>query len=234
MYYSLYLTMIPLKDDVPSSTFPLIVLLLIAVNILLFLHEISLEKSLEPFLRNYAVIPANFFSIKADIFSRFSPLITSIFLHGSWVHLLGNMWFLWVFGNNIEDRMGHIRFPLFYLLCGISSGLVHTYMNPKSIIPTIGASGAISGILGAYFVLYPFSRVLTLVPIFFVYFVRLPAFFFLGLWFLLQFFSGASSILSGEAMTGGIAWWAHIGGFAAGVILLPFFLLGRKSGNKKR
>ena len=226
--------MIPLKDDVPRSTFPLIVLLLIAVNILLFLHEISLEKTLELFIKNYGVIPARFFSLNIDIFSRSYPFITSLFLHGSWVHLLGNMWFLWIFGNNIEDRMGHFRFSIFYLVCGIASGLMHTYINPQSSIPTIGASGAISGILGAYFVLYPFARVLTLVPIFFIYFVRLPAFFFLGLWFLLQFFSGASSILSGETMTGGVAWWAHIGGFASGIVLLPFFLIGRKRSNKSR
>lgn len=125
--------------------------------------------------------------------------------------------------------MGHFRFPIFYLGCGIASGLAHIYMNPESTIPSIGASGAISGILGAYFILYPFSRVLTLIPIFFIWFVKLPAFLFLGLWFLIQFFSGASSILNGgAAMTGGVAWWAHIGGFVAGIILLPFFLVGRK------
>ncbi len=225
--------MIPLKADVPRSTFPLVVLLLISINILLFLHEISLEKSLELFIRNYSIIPVNFFSPNANIFSRFSPLITSTFLHGSWVHLLGNMWFLWIFGNNIEDRMGHLCFPLFYLSCGIAGGLAHIYINPESTIPSIGASGAISGILGAYFILYPFARVLTLVPIFFIWFVKLPAFFFLGFWFLMQFFSGASSILNGEAMTGGVAWWAHIGGFVMGIILLPFFLIGRKR-NKPR
>lgn len=225
--------MIPLKADVPRSTFPLIVLLLISINILLFLHEISLEKSLELFIRTYGIIPVNFSSSNVDIFSRFSPLITSTFLHGSWLHLLGNMWFLWLFGNNIEDRMGHLRFPLFYLSCGIAGSLAHIYINPESTIPSIGASGAISGILGAYFVLYPFARVLTLVPIFFIWFVKLPAFFFLGFWFLMQFFSGASSILNGEAMTGGVAWWAHIGGFVTGIILLPFFLIGRKRNNPR-
>jgi membrane associated rhomboid family serine protease len=225
--------MIPIKDDVPRTTFPLVVLLLITLNILLFLHEISLGKSLELFIKNYSIIPNIFFSPNVDTFSRFYPFFTSIFLHGSWVHLLGNMWFLWVFGNNIEDRMGHIRFPLFYLGCGIASGLAHTYMNPESAIPTIGASGAISGILGAYLVLYPFSRVLTLVPIFFIYFVKIPAFFFLGVWFLVQFFSGASSILAGEATTGGVAWWAHVGGFASGIVLLPFFLIGRKKDKRR-
>ena len=226
--------MIPLKDDVPTTTFPLVVLLLITLNILLFLYEISLGKYLELFIKNYSIIPNIFFSHNVNTFSRFYPFFTSIFLHCSWVHLLGNMWFLWVFGNNIEDKMGHIRFPLFYLGCGIASGLAHTYMNPESAIPTIGASGAISGILGAYLVLYPFSRVLTLVPIFFIYFVKIPAFFFLGVWFLVQFFSGASSILAGEVTTGGVAWWAHVGGFASGIVLLPFFLIGRKSSNKSR
>jgi membrane associated rhomboid family serine protease len=221
--------MIPLKDDAPSSTFPFVILLLIFINIILFLHEVSLGKSLEPFIRNYAIIPTHFFSFKTHNFSRFYPLITSTFLHGSWLHLLGNMWFLWIFGDNIEHRMGHLRFPFFYLVCGIVSGLVHIYINPGSSIPSIGASGAISGILGAYFVLYPFSRVNTLVPIFFFfYFVKLPAFFFLGLWFLIQFFSGAISLSSTEAMTGGVAWWAHIGGFVAGIILLPLFLIGRE------
>lgn len=226
--------MIPLKDDAPTSTFPFIVLFLIVINIALFLYEASLGKSLELFIKNYALVPVIFFSAKTDMFSRFYPLFTSIFLHGSLVHLIGNMWFLWIFGNNIEDRMGHVRFPLFYLLCGIASSLAHTYINPESTIPTIGASGAISGILGAYLVLYPFSKVLTLVPIFFIYFIRIPAFFFLGLWFLFQFFSGASSVLSGDTASGGVAWWAHIGGFASGIILLPLFLIGRKTtGGKK-
>jgi membrane associated rhomboid family serine protease len=140
------------------------------------------------------------------------------------------MWFLWIFGNNIEDRMGHLRFVIFYLGCGIAGGLAHIYVNPASNIPTIGASGAISGILGAYFLLYPFARILTAVPIFFfLYFIKLPAFFFLGLWFLIQFFSGTSSILAEPTVTGEVAWWAHIGGFAAGIVLVPFFLIGRKN-----
>ncbi|MCK4905551.1 rhomboid family intramembrane serine protease [bacterium] len=240
--------MIPLKNDIPRNTFPLIVLLLILINILLFFHEISLGKSLELFIKNYGVIPVNFFSNKADLFSRGYTLITSIFLHGSWMHLLGNMWFLWIFGKDIEDRLGHLRYIIFYLVCGIAGGLAHIYVNPASAIPTIGASGAISGILGAYFILYPFARILTAVPIFtksplfvfaqrklggiFFYFIKLPAFFFLGLWFLIQFFSGTSSILTESTSMGEVAWWAHIGGFAAGIILVPFFLIGRKSKTK--
>ncbi len=222
--------MIPLKNDIPRNTFPLIVLLLILINILLFFHEISLGKSLELFIKNYGVIPVNFFSNKADLFSRGYTLITSTFLHGSWLHLFGNMWFLWIFGKNIEDRLGHLRYIIFYLGCGIAGGLAHIYVNPASNIPTIGASGAISGILGAYFILYPFTRILTAVPIFFFfYFIKLPAFFFLGLWFLIQFFSGTSSILTEPTSMGEVAWWAHVGGFAAGIILVPFFLIGRKN-----
>ena len=225
--------MIPLKDDVHTTLFPFVVLFIIAANIALFFYEVSLGKSLELFIKNYAVIPVVFFSATTGMISRIYPLFTSIFLHGSLVHLLGNMWFLWIFGNNIEDRMGHIRFPLFYLSCGVASALAHTYINPESTIPTIGASGAISGVLGAYLVLYPFAKVLTLIPIFFIYFVRIPAFFFLGLWFLIQFFSGASSMLSKDAASGGVAWWAHIGGFVAGIILLPLFLIGRQTSGKK-
>ena len=221
--------MIPLKDDAPRSTFPFIILLLIFANVIFFLYEISLGKSLEGFIKIYGITPEIFFDSGVDYFPRFSPLVTSIFLHGGWFHLIGNMWFLWIFGDNIEDRMGHFRFPFFYLICGIAGSLAHIYINPESSIASIGASGAISGILGAYFVLYPFSRVNTIVPIFFFfYFIKLPAFFFLGLWFLIQFFSGTSSLLIEESATGGVAWWAHIGGFAAGIVFLPLFLIGRK------
>lgn len=225
--------MIPLKDSVPRQTFPFTILLLIFANIIMFLYEISLGKSLEGFIYNYGVIPKAFLSPKTSEISQFPTLITSMFLHGSWLHLLGNMWFLWVFGDNIEDRMGHLRFPFFYLICGIAGALAHIYINPGANIPSIGASGAISGILGAYFILYPFSRVNTLVPVFFFfYFIKLPAFFFLGLWFLIQFFSGAATILVTETATHqGIAWWAHIGGFAAGIAFLPFFLIGREKRN---
>jgi membrane associated rhomboid family serine protease len=226
--------MIPLKDNVPRETFPFTIFLLIFANVIVFLYEISLGKSLGGFIYNYGIIPKTFLSPRTGGISQFSTLITSMFLHGGWLHLLGNMWFLWVFGDNIEDRMGHSRFPIFYLLCGIAGGLAHIYINPGASIPSIGASGAISGVLGAYFILYPFSRVNTLVPVFFFfYFIKLPAFFFLGLWFLIQFFSGAATILVAETATHqGVAWWAHIGGFAAGVVLLPFFLIGRKK-NKK-
>lgn len=219
--------MIPLKNEIKRNSFPAITLALIIINIIIFSHEISLGKSLEGFIKNYAVIPVVFLN-KTNFFSRIYPLITSIFLHGSWIHLFGNMWFLWIFGTSIEDRIGHLRFVIFYLGCGIAGALAHIYMNPASTVPTIGASGAISGILGAYFILYPFSRILTAVPIFFfLYFIKLPAFFFLGFWFLIQFFSGTLSIIKEGTASEGTAWWAHIGGFASGLALIPLFLIGR-------
>jgi len=139
------------------------------------------------------------------------------------------MWFFWIFGKNVEDRMGHLRFLFFYLGCALAGSLTHIYLNPDSLLPTIGASGAIAGVLGAYFILFPYSRILTLIPLFFFYYlVKLPAFFFLGLWFLIQFFSGAFSILRAEEGLRGVAWWAHVGGFAGGIVLLPFFLIGKR------
>ena len=144
-------------------------------------------------------------------------------MHGGWLHLLGNCWFLWIFADNVEDRLGHIRFLLFYLLCGLGAGILHFLFNAGSLLPAVGASGAISGILGAYFVLFPYSRVLTVIPIFFFWrIVELPAFVFLGLWFIFQFFSGLLSI--GSSFAGGVAWWAHVGGFIIGILLLKFFL----------
>jgi len=134
------------------------------------------------------------------------------------------MLYLWIFGDNVEDRLGHFRFLIFYLLCGFAAGLAHVYANPDSVVPTVGASGAISGVLGAYFVLFPHSRVITLIPIFFFFdVIELPAFFFLGFWFLMQFFNGIASLSVPTYMTGGVAWWAHIGGFIAGVLLVKIF-----------
>jgi membrane associated rhomboid family serine protease len=147
-----------------------------------------------------------------------------MFLHAGWMHLIGNMWYLWIFGDNVEDRLGHFNFLLFYLLCGLAAGVVHTAANLDSTVPSLGASGAIAGVLGAYAVSYPFARVLTLVPIvFFFQVIEVPAIIILGLWFLLQFLSGASSITTSQAASGGVAWWAHIGGFIAGILLLAVF-----------
>ena len=203
--------MIPLRDVIPSRTFPLFTITFIVLNSVAFLFEVSLpERPLEAFLHVYGVVPARF---------SWLTLVTSMFLHGGWLHFLGNMLYLWIFGDNVEDRLGHGRFVLFYLMCGAAAGLAHVFMNPNSIIPTIGASGAIAGVMGAYFVLYPRSRVLALVPLFIFWeIIEVPAIIFLGIWFLMQFFSGVGSIAADAGgQTGGVAFWAHVAGFMAGV-----------------
>ncbi|NLA74982.1 MAG: rhomboid family intramembrane serine protease, partial [Deltaproteobacteria bacterium] len=158
---------------------------------------------------------------------QISALVTFMFLHGGFWHLLGNMWSLYIFGDNIEDRLGHVRYLVFYLLSGIASGVLHLVLHPHSTIPTIGASGAIAGVMGAYMISYPKSKILTLIPIFFIpYFIEVPAFIFLGIWFFLQFLNAAGSSAHG----GGIAWWAHIGGFIAGILFLKMLLAAPRSG----
>ena len=223
--------MIPIKDNVASQRIPGINLLLIGINIFVFLIEISQGPNLGGFVKEFGIIPHRFFYLKThypnEITPRVLPVFTSMFLHGGWLHLIGNMWFLWIFGDNIEDRMGHLRYLLFYLLCGIGAGFFHIYTNPHSNVPSIGASGAIAGILGAYLILFPFARIITLLPLFFFWtFIEVPAFFFLGFWFLMQFFSGTTALLVGEKSAAGVAWWAHIGGFITGIVLLPFFTRG--------
>ena len=203
--------MIPLRDIVPSRTVPFTTIGIIALNAVAFLFELSLpDASLEPFLRLYAVVPA---------ILSWPTIFSSMFLHGGWLHFLGNMLYLWIFGDNVEDRLGHGRFLSFYLLCGAVAAIAHVAVNPQSTLPTIGASGAIAGVMGAYFVLYPHSRILTLIPLFvFWELIEVPAIFFLGFWFLMQLFSGVGSIaLDAGARSGGIAFWAHIAGFVTGV-----------------
>lgn len=219
--------MIPLRDRNPAKHFPIITVMLIIVNILLFFYQLSLGLRLEEFLYNFSVIPNEI--QKAIHFDIFRPLIfvtfvTSLFLHGGWLHLIGNMLYLWIFGDNIEDKLGHMRFLLFYLLCGIAASVVHIYIEPTSTLPTIGASGAISGVLGGYVIMFPRARVLTLVPIFlFIRIVELPAYLILGLWFVIQFFNGMLALGHTATGMGGVAWWAHIGGFIAGIIfVIPF------------
>jgi rhomboid family protein len=202
---------IPLKDVIPSRTVPIVTVTIIVLNSLAFLFENSLPKPvLESFIRVYGVVPTDFTMLTA---------VTSMFLHGGWLHFLGNMLYLWIFGDNVEDQLGHARFVLFYLICGVAAVLAHVFMNPASTVPTIGASGAIAGVMGAYFVLYPHSRILALLPLFvFWEVVEVPAIFFLGLWFVMQFFSGVGSIAIGARATGGgIAFWAHVAGFLAGM-----------------
>jgi membrane associated rhomboid family serine protease len=203
--------MIPLRDVIPSRTFPFFTVAFIVLNSIAFLYELSLpDRTLEQFIFVYGVVPA-----RLDLLSVF----TSMFLHGGWAHFLGNMLFLWIFGDNVEDRLGHARFVVFYLLCGAAAVVAHVYMNPASMVPTIGASGAIAGVMGAYFVLYPHSRVLALVPLFIVFeVIEVPAILFLGIWFLMQFFYGVGSLGGGTGVeAGGVAFWAHIAGFLAGM-----------------
>jgi membrane associated rhomboid family serine protease len=210
--------MFPLRDVIPSRTVPLVTVTIIALNAITWFFEISLSAAELPiFLQIYGIVPADF-----------SPatLITSMFLHGSWMHVIGNMWWLWIFGDNVEDRMGHARFLVFYFLCGIVAALGQLYMTPQSTLPMVGASGAIAGVLGAYIVLYPHSRVLTLVPIFlFIEIIEVPALLLLGLWFVMQLFSaGAVAVTASD--TGGVAFMAHAAGFVMG--LVGVFLFRRK------
>jgi membrane associated rhomboid family serine protease len=209
---------IPLKDLNPHRRFPIVNVLLICANVAVFLHEISLPQHLfKAFLMANAVIPARFPAFLAgriDFVGAFLPLVTSLFLHSGIAHIAGNMLFLWIFGDNVEDFFGHIPYLFFYLVCGIGSGLLHVLFNFNSSLPALGASGAISGVMGAYLILYPGSRILTLV---FIFLVPIPAFFILVYWFFLQFIAGVTSI--GDVTHGGVAWWAHVGGFLMGMAL---------------
>jgi membrane associated rhomboid family serine protease len=212
---------LPLSDNNPRSTTPVVNVLLIAINIFMFFWELSLGPDLDRALFSVAFIPARFWAsphVGADVVRIF----ISMFLHGGWLHLGGNMLYLWIFGDNIEDRLGHFRYFLFYLLCGVAATLAHAIFNPGSRVPSIGASGAIAGVLGAYILLFPRARVTTLIPIFFFITIReIPAVIVLGLWFVLQLFVGVTSLSVADAASqGGVAYFAHIGGFVAGMILV--------------
>jgi membrane associated rhomboid family serine protease len=200
---------IPLRDVIPSRTTPYITITIIALNGLAWLFELSLPHDvLNDFLTVYGVVPASFSA---------PTLITSMFLHGSWSHVLGNMWYLWIFGDNVEDRFGHGRFIVFYLLCGFAAALGQVAVDPSSTLPTIGASGAIAGVMGAYFVLYPHSRVLTLIPWIFLQIVELPAIVLLGFWFVMQLFSAGTIAMTTTSQGGGVAFAAHVVGFIIGM-----------------
>jgi membrane associated rhomboid family serine protease len=203
--------MIPLRDIIPSRTTPVVTVAIITLNVLVFLFELSLGRSVDAFTLYFGLVPAAF---------SWVAVFTSMFVHGGFLHIAGNMLYLWIFGDNVEDRMGHGRFLVFYLLCGIAAALAQTITAPDSIVPMVGASGAIAGVMGAYFVLYPKSRIVTLIPIFFFFqIVEVPAIFFLGVWFVMQFLSGVGSIVTsaGGASGGGVAVWAHVAGFVAGL-----------------
>ena len=224
--------MIPLRDSIPSRSWPVVTYLLIGLNVWVFLYEVALGPDLDAFLRTWGLVPADYFAlarVPGAGAERYLPLLTSMFLHGGWLHLIGNMMYLWIFGDNVEDRLGHLRYLLFYLVTGLGAALVHAYLHPESTVPTLGASGAISGVLGGYLLLFPHARVLTLVPIVFIFvqIVEVPAVLYLGFWFLIQLVAGTLAFALADG-AGGVAWWAHVGGFTVGLILVPL-LLPRRS-----
>jgi membrane associated rhomboid family serine protease len=216
--------MIPLKDLTPRRSPPVMTLLLIAANTLVFLYQISLSsRAGDALVNTYGLVPVRIEHALAGthhgtLAQALVPLFTCMFLHGGWMHIIGNMWFLWIFGGNVEDRLGPFPYLLFYIVCGLGSGISQVLFSWGSPIPSIGASGAISGVLGAYVVFFPGSRILTLVPLFVVFFMaRIPAFVFILLWFAAQFLSGLGSL--GAVNAGGVAWWAHVGGFLIGALI---------------
>ena len=226
--------MIPIRDTQVSDCFPVVTYILMGINLLVFFLQIQTGFDNEVFFYSYGLVPAKYtvhemskhFSMGNQLFSIFSYM----FLHGGFLHFIGNMWTLYIFGDNVEEHFGSLRFLGFYLICGIISGLSHFFLNPVSMVPTIGASGAIAGVMGAYFLLYPKSRILTLIPIIIIpWFVEIPAFIFLGIWFLIQFLNAA-----GAGASSGIAWWAHIGGFIAGLVLVKLNKKLLKTGTGKK
>jgi membrane associated rhomboid family serine protease len=223
--------MIPLRDDTPRFSTPYLTYFLIALNTLVFFYELMLSaeghRYLEGFMYQFGVVPSYDLAILSGATdlspaAGIIPIFTSMFLHASWLHIIGNMWVLWIFGDNIEDYLGHFKYLLFYLTSGLGAGLLHILFNPNSRLPSVGASGAIAGVMGAYFVLYPRARVLTIVPlIIFFTFWWLPAWIVLGYWFLVQFLSGAATSIAATSQTaGGVAFWAHVGGFVTGILLI--------------
>ena len=215
--------MIPVRDNVPSKNYPVVNNIIIGVNVLVYLVELSQGDGLNRFMYIYGLVPArytidqvaSYFTLEQQIFS----IISFMFVHGGFLHLLSNMWTLYIFGDNVEDHMGHVSYLIFYILCGAASGLSHLLFNMHSNVAVVGASGAIAGVMGAYLILHPHSKILTIIPIIIIpWFVEIPAFFFLGLWFVMQVLNAA-----GSNGAGGIAWWAHVGGFIFGIIALNFF-----------
>lgn len=212
--------MIPLRDSTPSRHFPVITVLLIIINLYIFYHETQLGPGIEDLFYTFGLIPIQYTNYHMS-WMDYYPFITSMFLHGNWMHVVGNMWILWLFGDNVEDHMGRGRFLLFYLLCGITAGFTHVLVNPTSTVPVVGASGAVAGVMGAYFIMFRNAKVLTFVPPLFLF--NLPAWIYLGFWVLSQLWCGAAGLFTADSC-GQIAFWAHIGGFAAGMLIHRFFV----------
>lgn len=214
--------MIPIRDDAPRITVPFVVWLLIAINVAAFLFQVGMAadspRAAHALVASFGVVPARVSGVlggSETLFAGLLPVVTSMFLHGGWMHLIGNMWFLWIFGDNVEDELGHGVFLLFYLVCGIVAAAAQILSDPASTIPMVGASGAVAGVMGAYMMRFPRARVTILIPIFFFWTTfQLPAFLMLSYWLLVQFVSGSSSSV------GGVAWWAHVGGFVGGLALV--------------
>ena len=225
--------MFPIRDENPSRHVPFATWALIAANILFFFRELALPpQAAEKLIYLYGLVPARFlhpeWAATAGLpVHTYWPFLTTMFLHGGWFHIIGNMWFLWIFGDNVEDRMGPVRFLVYYLLCGVAAGFVHVITNPASQVPAVGASGAIAGVMAAYLMLFPRARILAVFPPFFWLRFRLPAYLYLGFWFLMQFLSGGLAITSRREV-GGIAWWAHVGGFVTGLATFWVFLRPRQ------
>ena len=225
--------MIPLKDENPISTTPVIVYILIAINITVFFHQLSLGEQLEAFFQLYAVIPQELTASLAGTppdqpVPELFTLVSSQFLHGGWLHIGFNMLYLWIFGSNVEDSLGHSKFIIFYLVCGVLAGLTHWFFGMQSPVPTLGASGAIAGVMGAYVIKYPKAKILTLLPLgFFITTIRIPAILFLGFWFLQQAINSFASLSMLDNSGGGVAYLAHAGGFVFGIVLGPMMGLFR-------
>jgi len=228
--------MIPLRDDIPSRTFPGVTIAIIIANVLAFVNELRMGDGLEDFLHQYALVPIRYTDSSVgthfSLFEQALPFLTSMFLHGGWIHLIGNMWVLWIFGDNVEDRLGHRRYVGLYLLGGFAAGALHVFTNAGSEVPTLGASGAVAAVMGSYFRFYPHARVETVIPpLFFGPVFELPAVLFLGWWALLQFFNGSLS-LAAPHDAAGVAWWAHVGGFLFRMIVSLF--ASREAPRKRR
>jgi membrane associated rhomboid family serine protease len=217
--------MFPIRDTQPSYSKPVVTVLLIVINILVFLFEFSLDEySRNAFMMTYGLVPDHF---------QYINILTSMFLHGGWMHVLGNMWFLWIFGDNVEDILGHGKYLLFYLICGVAAAMTQVLFNPGSRVPMVGASGAIAGVMGAYMVKFPQSRIKTAIFFIFITFMEIPAWVMLIYWFAIQLFSGVGSIGATQASQGGTAFFAHVGGFLAGLVLV-YVMGGREPYSRRR
>ncbi|MBN2404052.1 MAG: rhomboid family intramembrane serine protease [Coriobacteriia bacterium] len=223
--------MIPLRDENPTHRFPVITIMLIVLNVIVFFYETSLApEALQAFFTEWSFVASRFFAAPTSP-QQVATVFTSMFMHAGWVHIGGNMLYLWIFGNNVEDRLGRIPFLIFYLACGVVGVGAQALIEPASTIPTLGASGAIAGVLGGYALLFPGAAVLTLIPIFFFFEIaRVPAFIVIGFWFVLQLASGVASVGPSVTAAGGVAYFAHLGGFAAGLALtVPLWFSDRFS-----